>query len=333
MGTSFKMEFEISPWVVGAAVGAAVTYVYVSLSRVFSMPHFDRAASVQRGSAKGGSEPGIVFYQLGARPGAIGSYSGFCLKVEATLAAGGFPFSVKEAFRDQPFPPRGKAPFILHTAEDGSVTTVSGSDAIVTYLLTECRGMEKTPARAVLPDEEVRDPLRRAAVRFAQRTAEDRLYFVGMQWVSVEPEGVAAASAAEDKGGMPWPFRQLFNQFLRVSMATQCGSAAGGIGRIPWGEIMIDVERDLDSLNDLCEGYFDPKKRQWLSGETRPCSAEVALWSQVAVSVFEGKDSPLGKALNKREHLREWVEALAEYLFPDRVAAIRERAELAPLVA
>jgi glutathione S-transferase len=310
----------------GAVGGALACSIWMVWKSTFAMPDLSHRTSDI--SSEKSSDPSkvarekIVFYELEHAPGGIASVSGFCAAVDAHLHAMDLDFEVKQAFKDK-FPPRGKAPFLEHYKEDGTVTTVTDSDVILRYLQDlDASNKAIGLRRSIVPDSELTDSedmtarTRASTIRLAKRLVTDRLYFVALQWAFVEDEGYAASTAGVEDS-MPWPMGALFQMFMRRSMTDQCLAAAGGVARAPHSDTLRNTMGDLDALEDVVERLG--AATGWLSGQDRPSTGEIAMWGHLATCRFEGSEAPLAKAVAARPALHKWIGALATYLFPDRV--------------
>lgn len=291
------------------AVGAGL----LALQPVFAFPELPAPeAPVGEPIAAADTEM-IDLFELQRNPGSVGSYSGFCLAVEAHLRALKLPYNSRKAFDDK-FPPRGKAPFLEHLGKDGRVVTVSDSDAMNAYLL---KAASATPGCLLIADSKIEDAARRGTIWMLKRVTTDRLYFV-MMYAAVAPGAWGQGGAGSDS--MPWPVGPLFHMYLRRFMLEQCRSAAGGIGRFALEEALASVEPDLDVMEEAVARLAGTDG--FLSGLALPCSNEVAMWAHLVPAIFDDAKTDFGQAILRRPSLSAWLLRVAVHLFPERVDAL-----------
>lgn len=293
------------------AVGAGL----LALQPVFAFPQLPAPEPPLGEPIAAGDTDKIDLYELEHNPGSIGSYSGFCLAVEAHLRALKLHYNSRKAFDDK-FPPRGKAPFLEHFGKGGRVVTVSDSDAMNAYLLKVASG---TPGCLLVADSAISDAARRGTIWMLKRVTTDRLYFI-MMYAAVAPVAWSEGGAGSDNS-MPWPIGDLFHRYLRRLMLDQCRAAAGGIGRFALEEALASAEPDLDVFEEAVGrlGGADG----FLSGLAVPCSSEVSMWAQLVPNIFDDARSDFGQAVLRRPRLSAWLLRLATHLFPERVAATK----------
>ena len=274
----------------------------------------DLSALLKRAGKAGKNISALTFFELEHRVGSVGSVSPFCVSVEAHLRAtvGREGFETAVAFKDK-MPKLMKAPAVQVSFRDsGEDVEVVESDAICKFLLAAFPGSD-----LIRDDDEVASG-RRRRVHLLKRLATDRLYFVGY-FAATQTAGGMGGSGS----GPPWPFSVLFARFLRKQAVDQCRAAAGGLGRRPLEEVLEETVADLRVVEEEVKELSS--ESGFLSGLRAPSSAEVAMWAQMVPTVYDGKDTELGRLVRKECPVTcEWLKRVSAVLFPDRVAGLKE---------
>jgi glutathione S-transferase len=145
------------------------------------------------------------------------------------------------------------------------------------------------------------DRQERARCHVLEDWADESVYWLGIYYRWLHPEGRAGVSSAFGKG----PLGKGIYHFYRRTIDKQLQGQ--GVGRKPEPQVRRDLERTLDAVEALLEG------RPYLLGEA-PLLCDFALLGQL---VYLHR-TPVG-----HEHLRARTATLA---FIERMRAARERA-------
>lgn len=230
----------------------------------------------------------ITLYQFATSP--------FTEKVRRALNFKGMPFDVHEVARAKvgegeykDVSPTGKFPAIV---DDGQA--VWDSTDIIHHLEASGTGPSLVPE----------NPREAAIAHAIEEWADESLYFYEMTMRLAWENNLENAldEFAETMPGVPKT--QLKELILtNVGQLTQ----AQGVGRKPREQVVADVARHLNALNNLLEG------RDWLAGDALSY-ADLAVIGQLNALLYAEESRAALAALGEQDNITPWMQRL------DRVA-------------